>query len=186
MRSTRILGAVTALFLVFFMLGCQQDRAAQSPQENVEQALEQAGMNDVSVNEDADNRVIRLSGDVQTEEQRQRAEQLAQQHAAGWTVANEIGVRPAGADQAGDIASEEDKAIENRWNAEAMKNNLDDVDVRVENGVVTLEGEVRNQQQVQQAEKLAKGIEGVRQVVNNLEVEGRGGDRPQPAQPRQQ
>ncbi len=44
------------------------------------------------------------------------------------------------------------------------------INVDVSNGVVTLKGDVANQQQVAAADKAAKGVEGVKSVVNQLKV----------------
>jgi osmotically-inducible protein OsmY len=44
------------------------------------------------------------------------------------------------------------------------------LDVTVSNGVVTLRGEVESDKQKLQAEKTAKKVKGVKQVVNELKV----------------
>ena len=51
-------------------------------------------------------------------------------------------------------------------------NDLQDstINVDVNDGVITLKGEVRNQQQVAAADRVAKGIEGKKSVVNQLKV----------------
>lgn len=57
--------------------------------------------------------------------------------------------------------------------------NLTKVDVKVLNGIVTLGGEVETAEQKAQAEALARRTDGVKEVVNNIQVS------PQPAaQPR--
>jgi len=48
------------------------------------------------------------------------------------------------------------------------------IDVDTVNGVVTLSGTVRTEEQRQEAEDLARGTEGVKEVVNSLQVGGRG------------
>ena len=49
---------------------------------------------------------------------------------------------------------------------------LDKIQVRVENRVVFLEGEVETEEQKARAEKLARSVEKVRDVVNRLKVTG--------------
>lgn len=45
-----------------------------------------------------------------------------------------------------------------------------DMDITAENGVVYLEGSVGNQEEKEKAESLLDNVEGITQVVNNLEV----------------
>lgn len=45
------------------------------------------------------------------------------------------------------------------------------IDIDVKNGVVTLRGFVSNEEQRQEAERIAQGTRGVRSVVNNLKVD---------------
>jgi len=57
------------------------------------------------------------------------------------------------------------------------------LDVEVANGVVTLKGTVREQSQKAKAERITRKVPGVKQVVNQLQVEfadkpGGGGDKP--------
>ena len=46
-----------------------------------------------------------------------------------------------------------------------------DIDVQVKDGVVTRKGAVHEQKQKEKAERIAKKINGVKSVVNNLKVE---------------
>ncbi len=57
------------------------------------------------------------------------------------------------------------------------------LDVDVQNGVVTLKGKVREESQKAKAERITRKVQGVKQVVNQLEVEfgvkpAPGGDKP--------
>lgn len=47
---------------------------------------------------------------------------------------------------------------------------LTGIEVNTTKGVVTLAGKVKNQEEKQMAEKVAKGVEGVQKVHNNLQV----------------
>jgi osmotically-inducible protein OsmY len=47
--------------------------------------------------------------------------------------------------------------------------------VAVKNGVVTLSGDVELDKQKEKAEKVAKKVKGVKQVVNNIEIKTRPG-----------
>jgi len=50
--------------------------------------------------------------------------------------------------------------------------NLTRVDVDTNNGVVSLNGVVESTQQKSRAEQLARRVDGVKSVVNNLQVQG--------------
>jgi osmotically-inducible protein OsmY len=87
-------------------------------------------------------------------------------------VADEIGVRPSGEEStAKKVDSELDAGIDKNLEAKLVQHKLDkDVKYDVTNGVVTLKGDVRLQSQRSSAEKLAKTVPNVKQVVNELEV----------------
>jgi hyperosmotically inducible protein len=175
MRS-KVLIAVAALLVFTFVLGCSQQRANPPVKENVEQALDRGGMDNINVDEDTEKGVITLKGEVPTEDRKQQAEQLAQQAAPGRVIANELMVMPAGeaGERAEDVQSNMDDSIKSRLQAEIAKHNWDNLDVNydVNNGVVTLKGSVRTADQRSQVEKVAAGVPGVKQVVNELEIEG--------------
>ncbi|MGE0404833.1 MAG: BON domain-containing protein [Candidatus Korobacteraceae bacterium] len=162
------------MLLLGLLVGCSQERAA-APTENLEQSFEQAGLTDVDVDQDQENRTIRLTGEVQSQSAKDQAEQMAKQTAPGYTIANEILVRPEGAmgDRAENVAENMDDAIESRLKAEMAKHtwtNNQDADFSVNNGVVTLTGSVASQQQRSQFEEIAKAVPGVKQVVNQVEI----------------
>jgi osmotically-inducible protein OsmY len=171
---------VLLTFTLAFFAGCQQQRAEQpTVEESVQRSLEQAGLQDIKVSEDRENRVVTLEGEVQSEAQKQQAEEAARQAASGWMIANQVLVAAEGAeDHKEEVASAEDDAIKSHIDAEFKKAKFDEFDVKysVENGVVTLEGEVENAQLRQQAEKIAAGAPNVKQVVNKIDVKA--GTRP--------
>jgi hyperosmotically inducible periplasmic protein len=156
-------------------LGCSSQRAAndENVKERMDQQFEQAGLTDVNIDQDQEQRVLTLSGEVESEEMKSRAEEIAKTAAPGYTVANEIGVRPEGeaGNRAEDIDSAEDEAIEAAYKAELTKAKLEDIDYDANNGVLTLTGNVDTAAQRDQAEKTASKVKGVEQVVNKLEVE---------------
>jgi len=94
--------------------------------------------------------------------------------APDYTVADEIGVRPAGAQsQAGAVASNLDSAIEDNYKASIKANkNLDEQSIhyKAKNGTLVLKGSVKTLAQKKEAESLAKQVPNVQQVVNELEV----------------
>lgn len=168
--------ALVAILALVMTVGCSQQRAnAPAAKDQVEQALNQNNLGDVKVAEDKDKGVITLTGNVKSDEDKQRAETLAKQAAPGRVVANEIGVRPAGVeDQAKKIDSNTDDAIESHMKALIAANNWNNQHIKFDakNGVLKLSGDVDTAQQRASVEKEAANIPGVTQVVNELQVKG--------------
>jgi hyperosmotically inducible periplasmic protein len=174
MRATRLLAAIAALTLVL-SVGCSQQRAGNpSVKDNVENSLKQAGMDKINVDEDRDKGVITIKGEVATQADKQRAEEVARQAAGNSVVANEILVTGSDEGRAEDVAGAKDDAIEASFKAYVEQNRLDNQHIRAdaEKGVLTLSGDVDTAAQRMKVEKDAAKIDGVTQVVNKLEVKG--------------
>ena len=175
MRITRIL-ALLALMAAVFTIACSQQKAnTPDVTDQIKDSLKANNLNDVKVSEDRDKGVVTLSGDVKTEEQKAQAEDIARKSAGGLVVANEIGVRPEGAEgDAKKVDNNLDKGIEDNFKAALTENGMDNQHIRFEanNGVLTLKGDVDSPAQRQSAEKMAAKIPNVTQVVNELEVKG--------------
>jgi len=132
------------------------------------------GLGVVKVSQDRDKGVLTLSGDVESADQKAQAEQVAKQTAPGYTISNEIGVRPIGAEsQAKAVDSSLDDGIESNYKA-ALKahKNLDDQSISYDakNGTLVLKGSVKTRAQKGEADQIAKAIPNVREVVNEIEV----------------
>jgi len=171
MRRFLSLALIAATTLSLAM--CSSKRPAVK--ENVEQSLKQSGFDNVNVDEDRDKGVITLKGEVKTDEDKARAQQVAQQAAGSRVIANELAVRPPGAEaMAKGVQSNTDDAIQDHWKAVVAGHNWKNqhVDADVKNGVITLKGDVDTPAQRSAMEKTAASIPGVQQVVNELEVKG--------------
>jgi hyperosmotically inducible protein len=157
-----------------FSTACTQQRAnTPAVKEDVERALKQAGLDKINVDENRDKGVITLKGDVNAEADKTRAAEVAQSAAAGRVIANEIAVRPEGAEgQARKIDSNTDDAIENYFKAQITAHRWENqhVQFNAKNGVLTLHGDVDTAAQRAEMEKVAAKVPGVQQVVNELEV----------------
>ena len=142
--NNKVTGIILALAVAGLASGCAQDQDAPDVQEDVETALNEAGFEDVSVEQDQGRGIVTLSGEVDSEQDRQRAEQAARAAAGSMIVANEIGVRPEGAEgQAEDVATAQDDAIESNFEAMLASRQVEDgVDFESNNGVLRLSGEV--------------------------------------------
>ncbi|HEX8924896.1 MAG TPA: BON domain-containing protein [Terriglobales bacterium] len=183
--------AASALALTLAFAGCNTKKTTPTTSVNNEQgstqtaatgklddskikdALQKANLNDVKVDVDNDNRVVKLNGNVQNEDQRTQAEQIAKANSNGFVVANQIGLRPQGENNAGKVSSKTDDAIKDHLKAlEARNNNWGGHHIRtdVKNGVVTLKGDVDTMQQHDEIERAAANVPEVRQVVNQLQV----------------
>jgi hyperosmotically inducible protein len=174
MRSTRLIAAIAALTLILG-IGCGKQRASNpSVKNNVEAALDQAGLKNINVDEDRSKGVVTLKGEVPSQEDKARAEETARNAAGNMVVANELLVTAGGEGMAKDVAKSNDDAIEARFKEYMAANNMKNQHIRAEakNGVLTLTGNVDTPQQRSTVEKDVAKIEGVTQVVNKLEVKG--------------
>ncbi len=140
---------------------------------NVKHSLEQAGLKDVSVDQDRDKGVVTLKGNVDSDADKARAESIAKSAAGAQVVANQIAVLPKGSESiAKDVNSDLDAAIKKNLDAALLQNSLhDNVKYDVKNGVVTLTGKVDSQSKRASTEKIAAAVPNVKQVVNELEVQ---------------
>lgn len=167
-------GSVAILAGALLVSGCTQKPAHPDEKSAVTNAMSSNNLSDVSVSQDQDKGVMTLTGNVASAEQKSQAEALAKQAAPDYTIANEIGVRPPGAEsQAKAVDSNLDSAIEDNFKASLKANkHLDDqsIDYSAKNGTLTLKGSVKTAAQKAEVEKLAKKVPNVTQVVNEIEV----------------
>jgi len=175
MRVKNLMATLAALLLCA-AIGCTSNKAnTPDVKDQVSKALANAGYKDVKVATNNDKQLVTLTGDVKTQEDKDKAEELAKSVAAGFVVANEIGVRPEGVESAAKkIDSNVDDAIEKDFKAVIIANRLEKQHIRFDakNGVLTLKGDVDTPGQRQQVEKLAASVPNVQQVVNELDVKG--------------
>jgi hyperosmotically inducible protein len=167
-------GSIAMLAGTLIFAGCDSKPAHPDEKSAVTSALSSSNLSNVSVSQDQDKGVITLTGDVASADQKSQAENIARQAAPDYTIADEIGVRPAGAEsQAKAVDSNLDSAIEDNFKASLKANaNLDDqsIDYSAKNGTLMLKGTVKTAAQKAEAGKLAKEVPNVQQVVNEIEV----------------
>ena len=168
------LGAVLFVTATSLLTGCNKQPAHPDEKSAVTNTLRNNSLSDVGVSQDQDKGVITLTGNVDSQAQKSQAENLAKGAAPAYTIANEIGVRPPGAEsQAGQVASSLDSGIEDNFKA-ALKahKNLDDqsIDFSAKNGTLVLKGSVKTAAQKREAGELAKHVPNVEQVVNEIEI----------------
>src|SRR3954464_2611340 len=172
MKSIKTVSIVLIAFVIAVTLACSNRQRVPDVTDNVRHALEQAGLNDVRVAQDRDKGVVNLTGKVASDADKQRAESIARSIAGDQVVSNEIGVRPNGDEgTARKVDSDLDSGIDKNLDAMLVQHRLkNDVRYDVNNGVVTLKGNVASESQRTTVEKLARQVPNVKQVVNKLDV----------------
>ena len=173
-RRLSLLVSSVALAGALAVSGCKQDAAHPDEKDAVTNSLKSNQLDKVNVSQDRDKGVITLSGNLDSDDKKTQAATLAKQAAPDYTIANEIGVRPADDSNAGAVASDLDKGIENNFKAEIKAHKaLDDQSIHAsaKNGTLELKGSVKTEAQKKEAGMLAKKTPNVHQVVNELEVD---------------
>lgn len=148
---------------------------------------------DLDIDANVSQNSVTLSGTVPSEALRTKAVNIARSAHSGIVVNDKIDVEPR--EVAGRGEYSEDMAREERERARSQGDNIGDsiddawlhakissqlmlssetpsrkINVDVNNNVVTLRGTVESAAQKAEAERIAKGTEGVRRVVNQLKV----------------
>ncbi len=171
MKPLKAISIVLLTLAIAATLACSNNAKAPDVTNNIRNALNQAGLNDVSVSQDRDKNVVTLTGKVANDDDKARAESIAKSIAGNQVVSNEIGVRPNGDNTAKKVDSDLDSGIDKNLDAMLVQHRLkNDVRYDVNNGVVTLKGNVPSPTQRASVEKMAQTVPNVKQVVNELEV----------------
>ncbi len=171
-RYTFLLSSAAILVGVMVVAGCNKP-AHPDEKSAVTDSLKNNNLSAVSVSQDRDKGVMTLKGNLDSADLKNQAEGIARQAAPDYTVADEIGVRPPGASEAGSVASNLDSAIEDNYKAMIKSHaSLNDQSISgsAKNGTLVLKGSVKTARQKKEAEDLAKKVPNVQQVVNELEV----------------
>jgi hyperosmotically inducible periplasmic protein len=171
-RHTFLLSSAAILAGAMVVAGCNKP-AHPDEKAAVNDALKNSNLSAVSVSQDRDKGVMTLKGNVDSQDLKNQAENIAKQAAPDYTVADEVGVRPPGANEAGAVASNLDSAIEDNYKAMIKAHaNLNDqsISASAKNGTLVLKGSVKTAKQKKEAEDLAKKIPNVQQVVNEIEI----------------
>lgn len=171
-RHTFLLSTAAILAGAMAVAGCNKP-AHPDEKSAVTDSLKNSNMSAVSVSQDRDKGVMTLKGNLDSQDLKNQAENIAKQAAPDYTVANEIGVRPPGANEAGAVASNLDSAIEDNFKAVIKAHaNLNDQSISgaAKNGTLVIKGSVKTAKQKKEAEDLAKKVPNVQQVVNEIEI----------------
>jgi hyperosmotically inducible protein len=177
MKSTDIrykflVSSASILVGAMVVAGCDKP-AHPDEKAAVNDSLKNNNLSAVDVSQDREKGVMTIKGNVDSQELKSQAENVAKQAAPDYTIANEIGVRPPGASEAGAVASNLDSAIEDNYKAMIKSHaNLNDQSISADakNGTLVLKGTVKTTKQKKEAEDIAKKVPNVQQVVNEIEV----------------
>ena len=92
--SSLLLAGAIVMGSAMVIAGCQN---SSHPDEKsaVTNSLNSNNLSSIDVSQDRDKGVMTLKGNVASDNDRQQAEAIARQSAPDYTIANEIGVRPA-------------------------------------------------------------------------------------------
>ena len=171
MHCKRLLAAVTLSLATMGLAACGTDEN-RDVKQNVENALDRENIDGVNVDWDNDAKVVHLKGTVATDLEKARAETVATQ-AVGTSgkVANELTLRTDRA-TADNLDGSIEEHVENLISQDAALKSRD-IDVSVNNGVVTLKGDVGSATDRQRLVDVVSRVPGVQNVVDSLEVAAR-------------
>ncbi|MCB4457873.1 BON domain-containing protein [Leisingera sp. McT4-56] len=110
---------------------------------------------------------VTLTGHVPTYSQKLAAENIVKRVKGVRAIAQEIEVRPFGAHRTADDEVAKRAANSLRWDSSIPR---DAIKVKVENGLVTLTGNVRWYYEKQAAERAVQGLAGVKAVSNQVQI----------------
>jgi hyperosmotically inducible protein len=173
MKMLKPCSIALAIVLVGTLAGCSTATTkAPDVSDSIRSSLDQAGLKDVSINQDRDKGVVTLGGHVTADGDKSQAESIARSVAGTQVVANQIAVVPVGIEHdAKKVNTDLDKGIESNLDAALIENKLhESVSYAVKNHVVTLTGDVDSQSKRSRAEVVASAVPNVDQVVNELQV----------------
>jgi hyperosmotically inducible protein len=172
-NMTKVL-AIASLAAGLVFAGCNSTPKYPDSKDAVNNSLTQNNLGAIHVSQDQSKGVITLTGTVPSDSQKTQAESIAKQAAPNFTIADEISVvPPQNADATKAANSDTDDAIEDAFKADLKKHRSlhdQDISAKAKNGAVVLTGNVKTEAQKREAERLAKHVPNVQQVVNEIEV----------------
>jgi osmotically-inducible protein OsmY len=141
-----------------------------NPSEDVLKALKAASLNDVAVEWDSAARIAHLKGTVDTPTDRQRANEIASATVGTTgTVLNEVTIKGLNDKTAGNLDGEIKSQLKKMRDADPVLRGRD-IDFEVNNGVVTVKGEVRTADEKNKVTELVRAAPGVKDMANALEI----------------
>jgi hypothetical protein len=168
MRLITRCGSVLALTLALGVAGACN--SAPDPTDQVSKALKDARLDDVKVDWDKEAHIAHLKGTVDQATDRQRATDVATA-AVGTTgrVLNEVTIKDVNDKTANDLDGDIRSHLKDAINADQVLRDRD-VNFDVNNGVVTVKGEVRTAAEKTKVSEIVRESPGVKDMANALEI----------------
>jgi osmotically-inducible protein OsmY len=162
--------SVVVAFALSLAAGACNKSEVPDPSDRTKQALSDANIKDVNVDWDKDARVAHLRGTVDSTRERERAQEVAAT-AVGTSgkVLNELTVDDVNEKTADDM----DGRIRSELNDMVDRDQVlrdRDINFDVNNGVVTVKGEVRTSAEKTKVTEFVKAATGVKDFANALEI----------------
>lgn len=176
MRMTQVLKTVSLAALLAaapLMTACNRPADQPDYEARVNDELKTANLdNKVNVDWNRDDRVLLLSGEVERQADKARAEEVAQKVVGtSGRVVNEVKVEGADYGEVDNRIEEQlDRMFEERteWDFDGRGVSFD-----AEQGVVTITGTVESEATKQKIGERARALSGVKDVVNQLDVDSK-------------
>lgn len=166
--SFQSMAAIGVLTSAMFVGGCA-DRNTPDYQARVNDDLKAAKLDDVTADWKRDEKTLHLRGEVERTADKARAEALAKQVVGtSGRVVNEVTVEGTNTDAVDDeIEARLDRSFkeDDEWDKDKL-----DLTFDAKAGVVTITGDAPSQAVKTRVEQKVRSVEGVKDVVNNLEV----------------
>jgi osmotically-inducible protein OsmY len=141
-----------------------------NPSEQVLTALKAANLNDVTVEWDSSARIAHLKGTVDKSSDRQRAGEIASATVGTTgTVLNELSIKGLNETTAGSLDGEIKSQLKKMLDNDPILRDRD-VEFEVNNGVVTVKGDVRTADEKNKITELVRAAPGVKDMANALEI----------------
>jgi len=164
-----------ALFLAAALVSgaCSRPATPADPAKTAEQALKDARLDKVKVDWDKDAKIAHLKGTVDSAEDRRRAEEVASS-AVGTSgrVLNEVTVEGNNERNADDFDGGIKTRLKNMISEDPVLKDRN-IDFDVNNGVVTVKGDVRTAAEKSKVTDLVKAVPGVKDMANALEIKAK-------------
>jgi len=167
----RVSGLVVALLSATVMYACNSAPNRPDPKDVVSRDLKAADIKDVNVDYDKDARVLHLKGAVDNSAERAQAEEIASR-AVGTSgkVANELTVKGVNDQTADDMDGAIKRVLDAKMNDDKTLMHRT-IHFDVNNGVVTITGDVASESEKHDVGEVAKRTENVKDVVNGLTID---------------
>jgi hyperosmotically inducible periplasmic protein len=164
---------VAAAIAVLPLAACGERADQPNYASQVNDRLSEANIDDVRANWENDERALRLTGEVESAADKARAEELAQQVVGtSGRVVNEVKIEGSNIEEVDNRVEEQlGRMFEDRteWDFDGRGVSFDS-----NAGVVTITGNVESEAIKTRIGQRAAQVQGVRDVVNNLEVDAPG------------